>query len=184
MIMGILDEGNFTVKQTVFDKDKIKKRVEELGRQITEDYKGKELAMIGVINGALYFFADITREIDMPVLIDTIGFANIPDTTSKTGRVKISKNVDIDIEGKDVLIVEDVIRTGLTTAYLISNLELQNPKSIGICTMLLNPDRLLLNLPVKYTGFEINDSWLLGYGLDRKGIGRNLPEIVSIEHQS
>ncbi len=182
--MFIEDDGSIKVTKVVYDKDAIDKRVKELGEKITADYKGKDLVMIGVINGALYFLSDITRAVELPLFVDTIGFANIPDTTTKTGRVKITKDVDCDLEGKDVIIVEDVIRTGLTTAYLISNLELQHPKSIKVCTMLLNPDRLLLNLPIEYTGFEINDSWLLGYGLDKKGIGRNLPCIVSVEYQS
>ena len=182
--MGILDDGNFKVIKEVYSAEKIAARVKELGEKITQDYKGKDLVMIGVINGALYFFSDLTRAVDLPLFVDTVGFANIPDTTNKSGRVKITKDVDADLEGKDVIIVEDVIRTGLTTAYLISNLELQHPKSIKVCTMLLNPDRLLLNLPIEYTGFEINDSWLLGYGLDRKGIGRNLPGIVSIDNKA
>ncbi len=182
--MFIEEDAGIKVTKVVYDEEAIKNRVLELGKKITEDYKGKDLVMIGVINGALYFLSDLTRAVELPLFVDTIGFANIPDTTTKTGRVKITKDVDADLEGKDVLIVEDVIRTGLTTAYLISNLELQHPGSIKVCTMLLNPDRLLLNLPIEYTGFEINDSWLLGYGLDRKGIGRNIPSIVSVDIQS
>ena len=109
-----------------------------------------------------------------------IGFGNIPDTTSKTGVVKITKDIDIDISGKHVLVVEDVIRTGLTTAYLIQNLESKKPKDITLATMLLNPNRLLMTIPVKYYGFEIQDSWLLGYGLDAKEVGRNLPYIAEL----
>ena len=171
------------IKKTVYDREEIRGRVTEMGREITKDYKDKDVVMIGVINGALYFFSDLTRAVDFPILVDTIGFANIPDTTSKTGRVKITKDIDVDIRGRDVIIVEDVIRTGLTTAYLISNLELREPKSIKVCTLLLNPQRLLLNLPIAYHGFDIRDEWLLGYGLDRKGVGRNLPDIVSVEHK-
>ena len=112
-----------------------------------------------------------------------IGFGNIPDTTSKTGVVRITKDIDIDITDKHVLIVEDVIRTGLTTAYLISNLESKKPKDITLCSMLLNPNRLLMTIPVKYYGFEIDDGWLLGYGLDQKEIGRNLPYIVQLSRK-
>lgn len=174
-------QDSIEISKVVYDEKTIQDRVKELGRQITEDFKGEELIVIGVIKGSLYFFSDLTRAIDLPLKIDMIGFGNIPDTTSKTGVVRITKDIDIDITDKHVLIVEDVIRTGLTTAYLISNLELRKPAGISVCTLLLNPDRLLLNLPIDYTGFNIKDEWLLGYGLDKKGIGRNIPDIVAVD---
>lgn len=172
---------SINIKKVVFDEETIASRVKELGRKITEDYRGEELIVIGVIKGSVYFFSDLTRAIDLPVKIDLIGFGNIPDTTSKTGVVKITKDIDIDISGKHVLVVEDVIRTGLTTAYLIQNLEAKGPADIEIATMLLNPNRLMMTIPVKYYGFEISDSWLLGYGLDSHEIGRNLPYIAGLE---
>lgn len=177
--------NSLEIKRIVHSEEDIKKRVAELGAAITEDYRDKkeDLVVIGVIKGSLYFFADLTRAIDLPIKIDMIGFGNIPDTTSKTGVVKITKDVDIDITGKNVIIVEDVIRTGLTTAYLISCLEPKKPNSISVCTMLLNPDRLLMTMPVKYYGFEINDSWLLGMGMDSNEVGRNLPYIAEIKKQ-
>ncbi|MBQ1894980.1 MAG: hypoxanthine phosphoribosyltransferase [Clostridiales bacterium] len=168
------------IKRIVYDEETIAARIKELGKRITEDYKGEELIVVGVIKGSLYFFSDLTRAIDLPIQIDMIGFGNIPDTTSKTGVVRITKDIDIDITDKHVLIVEDVIRTGLTTAYLISNLESKKPRDITLATMLLNPDRLLMTIPVKYYGFEINDNWLLGYGLDIKETGRNLPYIAEL----
>ena len=173
-------EEALKIEHVVYDEETIRKRVQELGRQITEDYKGKELIVIGVIKGSLYFLSDLTRAIDLPVKIDMVGFSNIPDTTSKTGIVRIVKDIDIDITDKHVLVVEDVIRTGLTTAYIIQNLDMKKPKDITLCSMLLNPDRLLITIPVKYYGFEINDQWLAGYGLDRDEIGRNLPYIAQI----
>ena len=173
-------EEALKIEHVVYDEETIRKRVQELGRQITEDYKGKELIVIGVIKGSLYFLSDLTRAIDLPVKIDMVGFSNIPDTTSKTGIVRIVKDIDIDITDKHVLVVEDVIRTGLTTAYIIQNLDMKKPKDITLCSMLLNPDRLLMTIPVKYYGFEINDQWLAGYGLDRDEIGRNLPYIAQI----
>ena len=149
----------------------------------TKDYAGEELIVIGVIRGALYFLSDLTRAIDLPIKVDMIGYSNIPNTTSKTGIVRIIKDIDIDITDKHVLVVEDVIRTGLTTAYIIQNLEMKKPKDITLCSMLLNPDRLLMTIPVKYYGFEINDQWLAGYGMDRDEIGRNLPYIAQIKKQ-
>jgi hypoxanthine phosphoribosyltransferase len=167
-------------EHVIYSEETIKARVTELGKQITKDYEGKELIVIGVIKGSLFFLSDLTRAIDLPVKVDLIGFSNIPDTTSKTGIVRITKDIDIDITDKHVLVVEDVIRTGLTTAYIIQNLEMKKPKEITLCSMLLNPDRLLMTIPVKYYGFEINDQWLAGYGLDHDEIGRNLPYIAQI----
>ena len=171
------------VERIVYDEETIRKRVAEVGAQITEDFAGEELIVIGVIRGALYFLSDLTRAIDLPIKVDMIGYSNIPNTTSKTGIVRIIKDIDIDITDKHVLVVEDVIRTGLTTAYIIQNLEMKKPKDITLCTMLLNPDRLLMTIPVKYFGFEINDQWLAGYGMDRDEIGRNLPYIAQIKKQ-
>jgi hypoxanthine phosphoribosyltransferase len=176
-------EEELKTERIVYSEEVIRARVNELGRQITEDFKGKELIVIGVIKGSLYFLSDLTRAIDLPIKIDMVGFSNIPDTTSKTGIVRIIKDIDIDITDKHVLVVEDVIRTGLTTAYIIQNLEMKKPKDITLCSMLLNPDRLLMTIPVKYYGFEINDQWLAGYGLDRNEIGRNLPYIAQIPKQ-
>jgi len=173
-------EQALKVEHVIYDEETIRNRVAELGKRITEDYKDKELVVIGVIKGSMFFLTDLTRNISLPIKIDMVGFSNIPDTTSKTGIVRITKDIDIDITGKHVLVVEDVIRTGLTTAYIIQNLEMKKPAEITLCTMLLNPDRLLMTIPVKYYGFEINDQWLAGYGLDRDEIGRNLPYIAQI----
>ena len=173
-------EDALKTERVIYSEETIKTRVLELGRQITVDYKGKELVVIGVIKGSLFFLSDLTRAIDLPIKVDMVGFSNIPDTTSKTGIVRITKDVDIDITNKNVLVVEDVIRTGLTTAYIIQNLEMKKSADITLCTMLLNPDRLLMTIPVKYYGFEINDLWLAGYGLDHDEIGRNLPYIAQI----
>ncbi len=181
--MGLILDDAIDIRRVVYDEEAIAKRVKELGAQITEDFRGEELIVVGVIKGSVYFFSDLTRAIDLTIKIDMIGFGNIPDTTSKTGVVKITKDIDVDISGKHVLVVEDVIRTGLTTAYLIQNLESKQPKDITLATMLLNPDRLLMTIPVKYYGFEISDSWLLGYGLDSKEVGRNLPYIAELANK-
>lgn len=178
--MGILSD-ELGVERVIYSEETIKKRITELGEQIAKDYAGQELIVIGLIRGAMYFLADLTRAIDLPIKVDMIGFTNIPDTTSKTGVVRIIKDIELDIAGKNVLVVEDIIRTGLTTAYIIQNLEMKRPKAIRLCSMLVNPDRLLMTIPVHYYGFEINDNWLAGYGLDREEIGRNLPYIAQIK---
>ena len=178
--MGNLSDA-LGVERVIYSEETIKNRITELGAQIAKDYEGQELIVIGLIRGAMYFLADLTRAIDLPIKVDMIGFTNIPDTTSKTGVVRIIKDIELDIAGKNVLVVEDIIRTGLTTAYIIQNLEMKRPKEIRLCSMLVNPDRLLMAIPVHYCGFEINDNWLAGYGLDREEIGRNLPYIAQIK---
>ena len=169
------------IKRILYDEETINARITEIGKQITEEYKDDPPVVIGVVKGALYFFSDLTRKIDLPIDIDLIGFGNIPDTTKNTGVVRITKDIEIDITGRRVLIVEDVIRTGLTTAYLISNLETKKPRDINVVTMLYNPDRQLLPVPVKYVGFEISDGWLVGYGLDVREKGRNIPYIAELK---
>ena len=141
--MGILSD-ELGVERVIYSEETIKKRITELGEQIAKDYAGQELIVIGLIRGAMYFLADLTRAIDLPIKVDMIGFTNIPDTTSKTGVVRIIKDIELDIAGKNVLVVEDIIRTGLTTAYIIQNLEMKRPKEIRLCSMLVNPDRLLI----------------------------------------
>ena len=178
--MANLEEA-LNTERVVYSEETIQSRIKELGRQITEDYKDKELIVIGVIKGSLYFLLHLTRAIALPIKVDMVGFSSIPDTTSKTGIVRITKDIDLDITDKHVLVVEDVIRTGLTTAYIIQNLEMKRPREIRLCSMLVNPDRLLMTIPVHYCGFEINDQWLAGYGLDREEIGRNLPYIAQIK---
>lgn len=168
-------------KRVVFDEATIKSRVVELGAQIEKDYEQEPLVVIGVCNGALYFMSDLTRAINRSLEIDTIGFGEITDITSRTGAVKITKNIALDLRDKSVLLIEDVVRTGLTTAYLVSQIEAYGPKKVDICTLLYNPKRLLIPIPIKYYGFEIDNSWLLGYGLDYSEQYRNLPYIVEIE---
>jgi len=169
--------NSLEIKKILINQDDINNRVKQIGAQITEDYKDKNLVIIGIIKGSLYFCTDLTSAIDLPVEVDFLGFGNLPNSSSK----KIIRDIDIDISGKHVILVEDIIRTGLTACYLVSHLESKKPASISVCSLLMNPDRLLLPAPVKYTGFEIGDKWLVGYGLDINQIGRNLPYIAEIE---
>jgi hypoxanthine phosphoribosyltransferase len=164
----------------VINEEAIRRRVQELGRQITREYDGKELVLIGVLKGSLYFLADLTREISLPLQLDFISINAIPHTTSHTGIVRIIKDVELDITGKHVLVVEDIIRTGLTTAYLLQNLDTRKPASLHICSLLLNPRQQLINLPIRYFGFEISDERVIGYGLDIHEQYRNIPYIKAI----
>ena len=169
-------------KKILFDNEKILSRVNELGKKISSDYQGKELVILGVLKGSLFFFTDLARAIDIPLQLDMIAIGNIPDMTKSTGIVRITKDVDINITGKHVIVVEASIRTGLTTAYLLQTLEARKPASIEVCTLLYNPERQLIDLPVKYYGFEVDRSWLIGYGMDSGEYGRNLPFIAELEH--
>lgn len=168
--------------RTVFSKEDIEARAHALGRAITADYAGKELAAIGVLKGSLYFLADLTRFIDLPLTLDFMSIGLYQGTT-KTGVVRIVKDLDFDVSGKHVLIVEDIIRTGLTTGYLVQNIEARGPASVSVCTLLLSPSQLLLSLPIAYTGFEVTDAWLAGYGMDIGERWRNLPYIAQAERK-
>ncbi|MBR5425512.1 MAG: hypoxanthine phosphoribosyltransferase [Clostridiales bacterium] len=169
-------------KKIIFTETQLKERIIELGKKITEDYKDQEIVLLGVLKGSLFFFTDLARAIDVPMQLDMIAIGSIPDTTSSTGIVRITKDVDINITGKHVIVVEDIIRTGLTTAYLLQTLEARKPLSVEVCTLLYNPERQLIDLPVKYSGFEVDRSWLIGYGMDSGEYGRNLPFIAEMEH--
>ncbi|MBO4926960.1 MAG: hypoxanthine phosphoribosyltransferase [Clostridiales bacterium] len=169
-------------KKIIYSEEQLKERVSALGKMITDDYCGRELVLLGVLKGSLFFFTDLSRAIDLPLQLDMIAIGNIPDMTSSTGIVRITKDVDINITGKHVIVIEDIIRTGLTTAYLLQTLEARKPASIEVCTLLYNPGRQLIDLPVKYYGFEVDRSWLVGYGMDQCDYGRNLPFIAEIEH--
>ena len=169
-------------KKVIFTEEQQSARIKELGRKISEDYKNQEIVLLGVLKGSLFFFTDLARAVSIPMQLDMIAIGSIPDTTSSTGIVRITKDVDINITGKHVIVVEDIIRTGLTTAYLLQTLEARKPLSVEVCTLLYNPERQLIDLPVKYFGFEVDRSWLIGYGMDSGEYGRNLPFIAEMEH--
>ena len=173
--MSIEDIKEMTIEYTT---EQLMTRVKELGREISRDYAGKELILVGVLKGSFYFFADISREIDIPIQLDFISIGVYPNTTNETGIVRIVKDLDLDITGKHVIVIEDIIRTGLTIGYLVQNLEARKPASVKVCSLFVNPSQQLINVPISYSGFEISDTWLMGYGMDVKEFGRNLPYIV------
>lgn len=170
----------FKNSKIILSAEVLQSRIAEIGQQITRDYAGKELILIGVLKGSLYFLADLTRVIDMPVQIDFITIGTIPNTTNQTGIVKITKDLDLNISGKHVLLIEDIIRTGLTTAYLVQNLRAHLPASIKVCTLLVNQDQQMITVPLAYCGFEIIRNRLIGYGMDINEKGRNLPYIAEV----
>ena len=169
------------VKRIVFSEEQIKNRVLELGKQISADYSGKNPILISVLKGTLYFMADLTRALDIQVSIDFMSIGVYPGMSGNTGIVKITKDLDLNITGRHVLFVEDIINTGLTMGYLVQNMEARKPASVKICTLLNNPRKRLMNIPLEYVGFEVPDVYLVGYGLDHNQEYRHLPYIGEFE---
>ena len=162
---------------TMLSADKIAQRVRELGAQITKDYAGKPIFVIGVLKGSFIFLSDLVRSIEAPLNIDFLGVSSYQGTES-SGVVKITHDLTKPIQGKHVLIVEDIVDTGLTLQYLVENLKTRNPASLKVACLLDKPSRAKVRVPVEYVGFTIDDEFVVGYGLDYDGLYRNLPQIA------
>ncbi|OJV64619.1 MAG: hypoxanthine phosphoribosyltransferase [Clostridiales bacterium 38-18] len=169
------------VKSVLYSEVQLKERVKAIADQISADYKDKELLLVGVLKGANVFMCDLMREISFPIQIDFIAASSYGHSTESSGVVKILKDLDFGIEGKHVLIVEDIIDTGLTLKYLTENFHSRGPKSLEICTLLDKPERRIAKLDVKYVGFEIPDEFIVGYGIDYAERYRNLPYIATLK---
>lgn len=160
----------------------IQSRIQELGAQITSDYPGRDpLYLIGILKGAIMFHADLARVIERPVRMDFIGISSYGKGKTSSGEVKLTKDLDVSIEGADVLIVEDIVDTGVTLTYLMSVLRQRKPKTLRIATMLDKPDRRIRAVEVAYTGFTIPDEFVVGFGLDYAEDHRNLRDICILE---
>jgi hypoxanthine phosphoribosyltransferase len=159
----------------------LQRRVVELGEEISRDYAGKSLLLIGVLKGAVFFLSDLMRYIDIPVEVDFMAVASYGSATDSSGVVRILKDLDAAIEGRDVLIVEDIVDSGLTLQYLLRNLGSRNPRSLEVCALLTKPERRKVDLPTRYVGFEIPDRFVVGYGLDYAERHRNLPYVAALE---
>jgi hypoxanthine phosphoribosyltransferase len=165
------------VTEILIDRDVLQARIEELGEEISTDYVGRDLLLIGVLKGAVFFMADLMRNLTIPCEIDFMAISSYGDSTDSSGVVRILKDLDINIEGRDVLIVEDIIDSGLTLSYLMRNLEARGPASLEICALLTKPERREADVPVRYIGFEIPNRFVIGYGLDFAERYRNLPYV-------
>lgn len=165
------------VEKVLISEEDLKKRIQELGEAINHDYAGQEILMIGVLRGAVIFMADLCRAVTLPVAIDFMAVSSYGASTSSSGVVRILKDLDEDVEGRHVLIVEDIIDSGLTLKYLVENLKSRGPASINICTLLSKPGRRKVDVPVAYNGFSVPDEFVIGYGLDYAEKYRNLPFI-------
>jgi hypoxanthine phosphoribosyltransferase len=166
-----------SINEIIISEEQLKKRIKELGTQITADYYDKNLMIIGVLKGCFVFMADLVREINLPCKIDFMYVSSYNKGTVSSGRVQIVKDLTVDIAGCDVLIVEDILDTGLTLESLCKILAVRNPASIKICTLLDKPARRKSDVYPDYTGFEIEDKFVVGYGLDYDQEYRNLPYI-------
>ena len=170
------------VAEVLIEEDRLRSRVVELGEEISADYAGRDLLLIGVLKGAVFFMADLMRTLTIPCEIDFMAISSYGAQTDSSGVVRILKDLDINIEGRHVLVVEDIIDSGLTLSYLIRNLEAREPASLEICALMTKPDRREIEVPVRYVGFEIPNRFVIGYGLDFAERYRNLP-YVGVLHQ-
>ena len=169
-----------TIRELVSEKA-VDERIVELGKQISKDYEGKQVHLICVLKGGVFFMCELAKRISVPVSMDFMSVSSYGDDTKSSGVVKIVKDLDEAIEGKDVLIVEDIIDSGRTLYYLIDILKKRNPKSVHLCTLLDKPERRVKEVTVDYVGFNIPDEFVVGYGLDYAQKYRNLPFIGVVE---
>lgn len=165
------------VESVLLSEEKLAKRIAEIGAEITADYAGKEILMIGVLRGAVIFMADLARSIKVPVAIDFMAVSSYGAGTTSSGVVRILKDLDENVEGKHVLVVEDIIDSGLTLNYLLDNLKSRKPASVKLCTLLNKPERRKVDVKIDYNGFDVPDYFVIGYGLDYAEKYRNLPFI-------
>ena len=169
------------IKSILISEEEIAKRVKELGKQLAEDYKGKELLVVGILKGCMLFLSDLVRTIELPLTMDFMVVSSYGATTKSSGVVRIVKDLEREIEGKDVLIVEDIVDTGLTLSYLVENFKARNPKSVKVCSLLDKPDRRKAQVEIQYIGFKIPDEFVVGYGLDYGENYRNLPFVCVLK---
>ena len=163
------------ISKIIFSEEMIQSRVRELGQMISEDYAGKNPVMVGVLRGVLFFMADLLRTIHIPLEVDILAVSNYSTESRNQGFVRLDKDLDIPIRGRHVLFIEDVIDTGLTLNYLLGNLRTRLPASLEVCVLFNKPAKRLIDIPVKYKGYDLPDQFVVGYGLDYREKYRNLP---------
>jgi hypoxanthine phosphoribosyltransferase len=172
------------VGEILVQPDDLSRRVRELGRRISEDYEGLDLLLVGVLKGAVFFLSDLMRHIEVPCEVDFMAVASYGSTTDSSGVVRILKDLDVALEGRHVLIVEDIIDSGLTLQYLLRSLGARNPESIEVCALLTKPERRKVELKPRYVGFEIPNRFVVGYGLDHRERYRNLPYVAALAQET
>ncbi len=169
------------VQSVLLNAQTIKRRVRSLGKEITRDYNGRSPILIGVLRGAAVFLSDLIRHINLELEVDFIALSSYGSATETSGQVQLVKDLESSIDGRDVILVEDIVDTGLTLNYLVSNLKTRNPASLSVCVLLSKPSRRKVEINIDYLGFEVPDSFVVGYGLDFDQQFRNLPYIGVLE---
>jgi hypoxanthine phosphoribosyltransferase len=173
--------GGAGIGETLVSSEELQRRVAELGAEISRDYAGRDLVLIGVLKGAVPFLADLMRALEVDCEVDFMAVSSYGSATDSSGVVRILKDLDAAIEGRDVLVVEDIIDSGLTLHYLMRNLSARNPASLEVCALLTKPERRRVDLPIRYVGFEIPNRFAIGYGLDHAQRYRNLSYVAALE---
>ncbi len=175
--MSSVDELTKAVEEVLIDEATLHARIAEIGAEITDDYRGRDLLLVGVLKGAIFFMADLMRQIDIPCEVDFMAISSYGAGVDSSGVVRILKDLDVSVEGRNVLVVEDIIDSGLTLSYLLRNLEAREPASLEICALLTKPERREHGVECRYVGFEIPNRFVIGYGLDFAERYRNLPYV-------
>ena len=171
------------IKEVLVSEEDITSKVKELGKQITEDYKDKDLLLIGILKGSVIFMSELAQNIKLPVEMDFMAVSSYGKSSVSTGEVRIIKDLDFSVEDRNLLIIEDIIDTGYTLSYLIDNLKKRGAKSIKVCTLLDKPDRRMADIHVDYLGFIVPDEFIVGYGLDYAERYRNLPYVAALKEE-
>ena len=171
------------VGEILVQSDDLSHRVRELGERISADYAGRDLFLVGVLKGAVFFLSDLMRHLEVTCEVDFMAVASYGSSTDSSGVVRILKDLDATIEGREVLIVEDIVDSGLTLQYLLRTLRARDPASLEVCALLTKPERRKVDLPIRYVGFEIPKRFAIGYGLDHGERYRNLPYVAVLEGQ-
>jgi hypoxanthine phosphoribosyltransferase len=168
------------IGEILVQADELQHRIREMADEISRDYEGRDLLLIGVLKGAVFFLADLMRHLDIPCEVDFMAVSSYGSSTDSSGVVRILKDLDAPLEGRNVLIVEDIVDSGLTLQYLMRTLAARNPASIEVCALLTKPERRKVETPARYVGFEIPDKFAIGYGLDYDERYRNLPYVATL----
>jgi hypoxanthine phosphoribosyltransferase len=174
-------QSESAVGETLVSSEELHRRIGELAAEIDREYEGRDLVLVGVLKGAVMFMADLMRALSAPCEVDFMAVSSYGSATESSGVVRILKDLDTSIEGRDVLIVEDIIDSGLTLHYLLRNLRARDPRSLEVCALLTKPDRRRVELPIRYVGFEIPDRFAIGYGLDYAQRYRNLDYVAVLQ---
>jgi hypoxanthine phosphoribosyltransferase len=177
-------KGDEAIGEVLVAEEDLQRRVSELAEEVSRDYSGQDLLLVAILKGAVPFLADLMRRLTVPCELDFMAVSSYGSSTDSSGVVRILKDLDAPISGRDVLIVEDIIDSGLTLQYLLRNLQARNPRSLEVCALLTKPERRRVDLPVRYVGFEIPNRFAIGYGLDHAERFRNLSYVAALRENT